>query len=458
MAKKKSIFKVFLIFVLTVAFLAIFLIFLFPKEDRKVEVITPSITVINQNIILDVGESLSINYEANISVLFSSSNTSVATVDHTGKVTALSPGISTITLTSIDKTVTKSVIVTVNEVLKVLSVKVQSDNKLTNSYVKKGDNLTIDIFFNQTIGENIKVFVHDKELSYTHSSTLNSIVVQKEIFNEENLQLKIYNDGNLIYLYDLPKVDNEIPKCTLEKDGEYLKISGTDNYGISGYAISKSGDYEYSLTTAIKFNQYGKWYGYVRDYVGNEASCWITLQEPSSEKPKTIDPANITIIGDSRMESLCQYDWYKKDNGVCIFKSGEGYNWLVSEAILKVRALSDNKKKYIVTNLGVNDLENIDKYIATYRELASGEWKNYMIFLESVNPTDGQWAHGNSYIDSFNAKLKDLASQYSNMSYCDTNTYLKKNGFRTSDGSHYLGSTSEVIYEQIKKCIYDYYN
>ena len=169
-------------------------------------------------------------------------------------------------------------------------------------------------------------------------------------------------------------------------------------------------------------------------------------------------PNEITIIGDSRMVGLCGYKWYKEESGTCIAKTSMGYNWLIDTALSEVNKLSDNKKKNIVVNLGVNDLGHIDKYIDKYRELSNGLWKNYHIFLLSVNPTKGKRDDLNSRIVTFNNKLKDGLKGYANVTYCDSYSYLKNNGFESGDGLHYKETTSKTIYEQIKKCIYDYYN
>ena len=179
-------------------------------------------------------------------------------------------------------------------------------------------------------------------------------------------------------------------------------------------------------------------------------------------KPKTgaqdIDPSNITIVGDSRMVGLCSYKWYKKDNGTCIAKVGEGYKWLINTALSEVSKVSSAKKKNIVLNLGVNDLGNADNYVKKYKELAKGDWKNSNIFLLSVNPTKGKYDNLNDRINTINSKYKSLAKEVKNITYCDSVTYLKNNGFGSSDGLHYNEDTSKIIYSQIKKCIYDFYN
>ncbi len=183
---------------------------------------------------------------------------------------------------------------------------------------------------------------------------------------------------------------------------------------------------------------------------------YINVKVNQKSGEQDVDSSNITIVGDSRMVGLCSYKWYKNDKGTCIAKVSMGYSWLVSTAIPEVAKVS--KKKNIVVNLGVNDLGNVDNYIKKYKELANGDWKNSNIFLLSVNPTKGKYDNLNSNITKFNDKLKSFAKEKSNVIYCDSYNFLKNNGFGSSDGLHYNEETSKIIYSQIKKCIYDFYN
>ena len=185
---------------------------------------------------------------------------------------------------------------------------------------------------------------------------------------------------------------------------------------------------------------------------------YITVKVHKKSGAQDIDPANITIVGDSRMVGLCSYKWYKNDKGTCIAKVGEGYKWLVNTAIGEVNKVNATKRKNIVINLGVNDLGNADKYVSKYKELINGAWKDSNIFIVSVNPTKGKYNNLNSGIDTMNNKYKNFAKSYKNVTYCDTVTFLRNNGFGSSDGLHYNEDTSKIIYSQIKKCIYDFYN
>ena len=62
----------------------------------------------------------------------------------------------------------------------------------------------------------------------------------------------------------------------------------------------------------------------------------------------------------------------------------------------------------------------------------------------SVNPCDGKRNSLNTEIDNFNTKLST-----SEFEYLDTASYLKTDGFSTSDGVHYTKDTYIKIWNRI---------
>ena len=251
--------------------------------------------------------------------------------------------------------------------------------------------------------------------SYTLTVKNKSLVIDKS----KSKKIEATSNGDIIYRSYNPLV------AIVTKEGNVIAIS--------------EGDTKIEVSTVD---------GKIKEY--------ISVKVNQKSGAQNIDTSNITIVGDSRMVGLCSYKWYKSDKGSCIAKVGEGYKWLINTALSEVSKVS--KKKNIVVNLGVNDLGNDDSYIKKYRELAKGSWKDSNIFLLSVNPTKGKYDNLNSGINTMNTKLKNLAKESNNLIYCDSNTYLKNNGFKSSDGLHYNEDTSKIIYSQIKKCIYDFYN
>ena len=284
--------------------------------------------------------------------------------------------------------------------------------------MKKTYNIIIYILISLIVIVSIILLIPSKESN--EEITLNIITKNLEIEQSKSKKIELNTNGNSSYR----SLNTLVAIVT--KDGAVIGMAPGD--------------------TKIEIN------------VNNEVKDYVDIKIVKKEGSIDTNKNEITIVGDSRMVGLCSYKWYKNDKGTCIAKVSMGYKWLVETAIPEVNKLSNDKKKNIVLNLGVNDLGNINKYLSKYKELVTKTWKNYNIFLLSINPTKGKYDHLNSKINSFNSKIKAFANNYSNVTYCDSASFLKTNGFGTSDGLHYNEATSKIIYSQINKCIYDFYN
>ncbi len=178
------------------------------------------------------------------------------------------------------------------------------------------------------------------------------------------------------------------------------------------------------------------------------------------------------IIGDSRTVGMCASitgDWTKcqysnggKSNGsdFYIAQGSMGYSWFNSTAVGAVNnilASHPGTRYNIFSLMGVNYLlSDIDKYIPTYNNLATGAWKDHKIILVSVTPVNEniEAQHGystrNANIETFNSKLRNGVRQ-SNVSYCDVYGQMGSN-FGTGDGLHYDGDTYKRIYSMMMAC------
>ena len=145
---------------------------------------------------------------------------------------------------------------------------------------------------------------------------------------------------------------------------------------------------------------------------------------------------SILYVGDSRTVGL-QNALGDQKNISFIAKESMGYDWLKSTADAGIRArIKAASSLVVIFAFGVNDLHNIDKYIAYYQKLAEDTGSKNIWYM-SVNPTSGPVSVSNSMIEEFNAKLKKFAGDR----YIDTYTYLKENGFNATDGIHYDSKT-----------------
>lgn len=128
-----------------------------------------------------------------------------------------------------------------------------------------------------------------------------------------------------------------------------------------------------------------------------------------------------------------------------------GLDWMQQTGIPNIENNIQEGSSLVIL-MGVNDLYQANNYIS-YLNSNATSWKNRgaNIYFVSVNPTEGSYNSLNTDIDKFNQRLRSGLT--SNITYIDTNSYLKSNGFSTTDGLHYTNDTYNDIYNYIKSRI-----
>ena len=96
----------------------------------------------------------------------------------------------------------------------------------------------------------------------------------------------------------------------------------------------------------------------------------------------------IIFVGDSRtigmQNALKKY--LPDDDCVFVGKVGEGCSWFLSDGkSLMADAISQNPDAPVVLNFGVNDPDQIDEYLAAYRDMVA-EYPDTTFWFLSVNP------------------------------------------------------------------------
>lgn len=169
---------------------------------------------------------------------------------------------------------------------------------------------------------------------------------------------------------------------------------------------------------------------------------------------------NFIFIGDSRTvayKGIVDIDKY--DFITFISEVSKGYDWLKDTAIEKLNTRFDTTdlSYNVVLNLGVNDLQNVDKYIDIYNELAEKNPK-HNFFVVSVNKVDtekmiknGYATIENSQIEDFNSKMKKSLSD--KIHFIDTYSYFEDENLESNDGVHYTDETSNEILEYVSDYI-----
>lgn len=171
---------------------------------------------------------------------------------------------------------------------------------------------------------------------------------------------------------------------------------------------------------------------------------------PGSSTPQVVVSERVegTIyVGDSRFNGMDMYT--KKGQGFVVAKDSMGYSWLSGTAVYKIAQIKtehpDVKNWTVISNLGVNDLSNVDSYIKLYTQMQeSGD----RVIVMLVNPTNRRRKELNSQIDAFNAKIRE-----SGLEYFDMCSHLREVGFDTVDGLHYDRYTNYEIWNELNNYI-----
>lgn len=167
----------------------------------------------------------------------------------------------------------------------------------------------------------------------------------------------------------------------------------------------------------------------------------------SSEAQKSPQNHFLIWVGDSRTVGM--HDAVQDD---CIYigASGEGYDWFAASGESEMRAaLKDHPDAPVILNLGVNDYDNMDRYLTRYRSLVK-ELPDTRFYFMSINPVEPTLCKNitNEQISDFNTHLKEAFPD----SYIDTFTYIMVNEISTFDGVHY----SEEAYQTLHDFVVQY--
>lgn len=152
------------------------------------------------------------------------------------------------------------------------------------------------------------------------------------------------------------------------------------------------------------------------------------------------DSSFLIWVGDSRTVGM---ERAMKNNDCYIGASGEGYYWFSTEGLpLMKKAIAQYPDAPVIFNLGVNDHENLDLYLALYRSVFD-EYPDTRFYFLSVNPIDPERCSAitNEEITDFNEHMKGLFPD----TYIDSYTWMMENEIETIDGIHY----SEEIYRAL---------
>ncbi len=164
-------------------------------------------------------------------------------------------------------------------------------------------------------------------------------------------------------------------------------------------------------------------------------------------------------LGDSRMVGFggAIYGYAVRNESLypnLIAKVSAGYVWLNQTGYGKIKEILDKKPNaVIVSNFGINDINNYENYLAFYKKLHA-TYPRATICVMSVNPVGPNFRYSNNYgaagfngnICTFNNYMKAHVADFDGY-YIDT--YYGVNPATVSDGVHYTYDTCHEIYRYV---------
>ncbi len=240
-------------------------------------------------------------------------------------------------------------------------------------------------------------------------------------------------------------------------ESEFITIDGkTYYYGADGIGYSqkwvKTGGKYYFLKLNGTMAK-NAWIGSF--YVGSDGAkvtnayvdgFWLDSSGRKADPPKT--SSQYLFVGDSRtvgMSTACPYA-----NTTYIAKVSMGYDWLVATAKAQIVAkLKKDPALNVIFAFGVNDLDNVSKYITFYKSMIKA-WPNAHFYFMAVNPVkksaENKWCT-NARIVAFNTQLKAaFPKQFMNSYAYLLQIGFQKDTYKTQDGLHYLPATYQTLY------------
>lgn len=177
-----------------------------------------------------------------------------------------------------------------------------------------------------------------------------------------------------------------------------------------------------------------------------ETETEAVTEQAGDSNQNTPEHSDMFLIwaGDSR--TIGMKNALANDN-IYIGESGEGYEWLSKTGLPQIKdAIAKHPTTPVILNFGVNDYDNLDRYLTLYQKLVADYPKTPFYFL-SVNPIEPTMcdAISNEEIRDFNQHLKETFPD----SYLDSFTYLMINQVMPVDGVHYSEEDYGLIFDYV---------
>jgi hypothetical protein len=176
-----------------------------------------------------------------------------------------------------------------------------------------------------------------------------------------------------------------------------------------------------------------------------EAEFEVSVDKPIIEIQEIEYPTSqMCFIGDSRTVAM---QGSVLTDAHFIAKSAMGLDWFNNTASVEFEKIKDDVELCVVA-LGINDIRNVEKYIARLNQFADQYPSKTFIYV-NLGPVDESQYTGipNSSLKSFNDKMKyGLSDRWQVL---DQYAYLAAEGFSSYDGLHYSYKDSVKVFTWI---------
>jgi len=307
------------------------------KQNSSTTPTIPTVTLSKTSLELDVGSSQKLTYTvknntSSISITWSSSNKSVATVDTNGNVKGVKAGTATITATytyngteykktcSVTVKQTSSVVIT-DKTPPSLSYTITSGK--ANAWVNT--NVSIKVNASDDSGSVTIKYARNCSSNCTYTTVSSGTITVSNSGSSVITIVATDKSGNSTEKKVTVMIDKTKPPCSLKvSETGNLSASYSDSGGssISYYGFTSSG----SSATSKTISSAGTYNYYVKDKAGNSNTCSLTVKSKTQYRYRDCISCGKCDVCNWRLKAT-----YESTNDETEQNYGEGYNIICSK-------------------------------------------------------------------------------------------------------------------------------
>lgn len=262
-------------------------------------------------------------------------------------------------------------------------------------------------------------------------------------------------EGQELVTFYVHKLGGEVMGTAHLVKGGYVKLPALRNtakWAMLGYSDQPMQTSNPKYLPGEKFRIYEDTHYYVVASKRSKESNLSASQVSGNLNAARQKFQRVIFVGDSRIWRMqltlqTQFGASSMDGVSFIAAGSQGLDWLQNQGYsllineINTWNMGGTGRTAVIFNLGINDLSNIDNYVAYMKALEPTlKSKNCQLYYMSLNPANskvlrqnGAYARDEAVVRAFNSQLKNSLPGYG---YIDTYSYLMNNGFSYDGGSY----------------------